>query len=169
MRMRSSSAISTPPRHCSPPSKPSLDRRCGLSEGHRGASQIPVIHHEANMTVISCSSCGLRQWVPLSGRCRKCQARLNCSLIEIPLCVHEDASNNLRDPALRIGSTLRAMRLRQGRSQESVSSKARVPRSSLSRFESNACAPSLSTLARILAALGVESLYIRLGNGPPSR
>ncbi len=121
------------------------------------------------MTVVRCSSCGLRQWVPVSGSCRRCQAKLNFSLIEIPLCAHEDSPNNLRRQSLRLGRTLRAMRLRQGRTQASVSSRARVPRSSLSRFESDACSPSLSTLARILDALGAESLYIRLGDNPPPR
>ena len=119
------------------------------------------------MTVVRCISCGLRQWVPVSGACRRCQARLGFSLVEIPLCIHANSSDNLQPTALRVGPTLRAMRLRQGRSQANVSSRARVPRSSLSRFESNACAPSLSTLARILAALGAECLYIRLGSGAP--
>jgi DNA-binding XRE family transcriptional regulator len=119
------------------------------------------------MTVVRCVSCGLLQWVPVSGTCRRCQAKLNFSLIELPLCAHENSSDHRQSPALRVGPTLRAMRLRQGRSQANVSSRARVPRSSLSRFESDACAPSLSTLAKILTALGAECLYIRLGKGPP--
>ena len=119
------------------------------------------------MTVVSCSSCGLRQWVPVSGHCRRCQAKLGFSLVEIPLGIHANTSDDLSGTIVRLGPTLRAMRLRQGRSQASVSSKAGVPRSSLSRFESDACAPSLSTLTRILAALGAECIYIRLGKGPP--
>lgn len=120
------------------------------------------------MTVISCSSCGLRQWVPVSGACRRCHANLGFSLIEIPLYIHADTSGKPQFTALRVGPTLRAMRLRQGRTQASVSARARVPRTSLTRFESGTCKPSLSTLARILTALGAESLYIRLGAGPPS-
>lgn len=116
------------------------------------------------MTVISCSSCGLRQWVPVSGHCRKCQAKLGFSLIEVPLCLHENAPNHRRGSALKVGPTLLAMRLRQGKTQTCISSMSRVPRSSLSRYESGACSPSLSTLARILDALGAECLYIRLGN-----
>lgn len=119
------------------------------------------------MTVVRCISCGLRQWVPVSGHCRRCQAKLGFSLVELPLCAHENSSDHRQSPALKVGPALRAMRLQQGRSQANVSSRAGVPRSSLSRFESNACAPSLSTLARILAALGAECLYIRLGKGPP--
>ncbi len=121
------------------------------------------------MTVVSCISCGLRQWVPISGTCRRCHAKLGFSLIEIPLYIHSNSSGNLQFTTLKVGPTLRAMRLRQGRSQETVARKARVPRTSLSRFESNSCAPSLSSLARILTALGVESLYIRLGNGESAR
>lgn len=118
------------------------------------------------MTIVSCTCCGLRQWVPVSGACRRCQAKLGFSLIEIPL--HLEATRENRStPVLKVGPALRAIRLRQGRSQASVSSKAgRVPRTSLSRYEADACAPSLATLARILVALGAESLYIRLGAGP---
>ena len=116
------------------------------------------------MTVIRCSSCGLVQWVPVSGTCRRCQTKLPFSLIEISLGIHENAPENRRGKAFRVGPTLRAMRLRQGRSQANVSSERLMPRSSLSRFESDACAPSLPTLARILTALGAECLYIRLGN-----
>lgn len=116
------------------------------------------------MTVIRCDSCGLRQWI--SDTCRRCHAKL-FSLVEIPLCDPANTSDDYPGAALRLGLKLRAMRLRQGRTQASVASKARVPRSSLSRFESDASAPSLSTLVRILAALGAESLYIRLGKSPP--
>jgi Helix-turn-helix domain len=119
------------------------------------------------MTVVRCVSCGLLQWVPVSGHCRKCQTKLGFSLIEIPLCVHENAPDDRRGSALEVGPTLLAMRLRQGKTQTCVSSISRVGRSSLSRYESGACSPSLSTLARILAALGAESLYIRIGKGPP--
>jgi DNA-binding XRE family transcriptional regulator len=123
-----------------------------------------------SMTVVNCISCGLRQWVPVSGTCRRCHAKLGFSLIEIPLCDHANTSNVYPGGALRLGPRLRALRLRQGRTQANVASKARVPRTSLSRFESNLCAPSLSTLARILVALGVESLYLRLRTGsPPDR
>jgi DNA-binding XRE family transcriptional regulator len=118
------------------------------------------------MTVVRCVSCGLRQWVPVSGTCRRCQANLGFSLIEIPLHIHADTSDHRQSPALKVGSTLRAMRLRQGRSQANVSSRAGVPRSSLSRYESGASAPSLRTLALILVSLGAECLYIRLGNDP---
>lgn len=118
------------------------------------------------MTAVTCSSCGLRQWVPISGSCRRCRANLGFRLIEIPLNLHNATLNNSR-PDLRFGPILRAMRLRQGRSQDSISSSARMQRSSLSRVESNTCAPSLSTLARILRALGAESIYIRLGNSVP--
>lgn len=121
------------------------------------------------MTVISCSSCGLRQWVPVSGACRRCRAKLGFSLVEIPLHQHTNAPAGGRNSSLRLGPILRAMRLRQGRSQANVSSRAGVPRSSLSRFESDVCAPSLPTLVRILSSLGAECLYIRLGCGPASR
>jgi len=119
------------------------------------------------MTVITCSTCGLRQWVPVSGSCRRCRANLGFSLIEIAINSHIFTPDRKHGPYLRFGPALRAMRLRQGRSQYDVSSYAQIQRSSLSRVESNACVPSLSTLARILNALGAESLYIRFVNSVP--
>jgi DNA-binding XRE family transcriptional regulator len=121
------------------------------------------------MTVVICSKCGLRQWVPVTGVCRKCSANLGFRLIELALCDNRNSSSDPGSAALKLGSTLRALRLRQGRTQAEISRRSRVPRSSLSRFESNACEPSLPTLARILVALGVESLYLRLRTGSPSR
>lgn len=118
------------------------------------------------MIIIRCTCCGLRQWVPVSGACRRCHTKLGFSLLEIPLHPDQDQPGKRPTPGLRVGPALRAMRLRQGRSQASVASRAgRVPRTSLSRYEADACAPSLATLARILTALGAESLYIRLGPG----
>jgi DNA-binding XRE family transcriptional regulator len=119
------------------------------------------------MTVITCSSCGLRQWVPVSGNCRRCRENLGFSLTEITLSSHSVTPDHEHGPDLRFGPALRAMRLRQGRTQQDVSLRARMQRSSLSRVESSRCAPSLSTLARILRALGAEALYIRLSNSIP--
>ena len=116
------------------------------------------------MTVITCSSCGLRQWIPVSGACRRCHASLGFSLVEISIFKRNNRQGKIRGPELRFGPSLRAMRLRQGRTQENVSHHARMQRSSLSRIESSKCTPSLATLARLLHALGAESVYIQVGN-----
>jgi len=127
------------------------------------------LFREDSMTVVNCISCGLRQWVPVSGTCRRCHAKLGFSLIEIPLCNQTINSDDAQDTALKLGPRLRSIRLRQGKTQESVALNARVPRSSLSRIESNVSSPSLPSLARIMAALGVTSIYLRLGNGSEER
>jgi hypothetical protein len=118
------------------------------------------------MNAITCDNCGLRQWVPASGQCRRCRKVLKL-FIEIPLTAHSKTPGNEHSPNLSFGPAIRAMRLRQGKTQYDVSSSAqKLQRSTLSRVESNACAPSLSTLARILHALGAEAIYIRFAVRP---
>jgi DNA-binding phage protein len=111
------------------------------------------------MTVIRCVSCGLRQFA-LSSTCRRCSADLGFFLVEFPL----DAAIS-KPPTganLSLGSALRAIRLKRGKSQARIAELAHTERSHISRIECNEAAPNLSTLLRILRALGVESLYFRL-------
>jgi transcriptional regulator with XRE-family HTH domain len=65
-------------------------------------------------------------------------------------------------PDLQLGPAIRSLRRRQGMSQASLASSAYMERSNLSRIECNQSTPNVLTLARILRALGVESIYLRL-------
>lgn len=59
------------------------------------------------------------------------------------------------DLAKRLGAHLRALRNQQGLTLEQVSAQSGLPAESLSRFERGRTLPSLRTLERIAAGLGV--------------
>jgi len=113
------------------------------------------------MTVVRCVSCGLRQFA-LSSACRRCRANLGFSIVEIPF-PNEGVPNGSVRMDLQIGRAIRSMRLRQGKTQAFVAASARMGRAHLARLEANLSSPNLDTVLRILNALGVESLYVRLG------
>ena len=53
------------------------------------------------------------------------------------------------------------MRSRRGLNQELLSRSSRVSRGQVSRFDSGAACPSLSSLLRIAATLGIDQLVIQ--------
>ena len=93
--------------------------------------------------------------------CRRCGAHL-FTLIEVPF---ED--DTTRGNGLPIGAALREIRKMRDRNQSSVGSDARIDRAHLSRIESGASAPRLRTLFRILRALGVTAILLRVDAQPP--
>jgi len=96
------------------------------------------------------------------GRCRRCGTHL-FTLIEVPL-----ADDTARGNVLRIGAALKEIRKMRGRNQSGVGSDARIDRTHLSRIESGSSAPHLRTLCRILRALGVHAILLRVDARPPS-
>lgn len=118
------------------------------------------------MTATTCSSCGLRQYPLATGLCRRCRGPLGFSFLEISL-RNRAASARPDAKQLAIGSVLRALRHRQGKSQARIARRAGTDRTYISRLECGDALPNLSTLLRLLEALNVESLYLRLGDKAP--
>jgi DNA-binding phage protein len=119
------------------------------------------------MTIVTCGACGLQQWVPTSGACRRCKTSLGFSIVEIPV-DHNRALAQPDPPELALGIELRGLRLRYGKSQASIARTAHTSRTHVSRIESGAM-PNFSTLLRLLRALGVKSLYLRLDDSAARR
>jgi len=112
--------------------------------------------------ILTCVSCGLRQFVLHSDICRKCRAPLGSSIFEIPLtgnCLSPRRPNQLLLP---FGRAIRSMRLRQGKTEIQLARSARVERSHLSRIERSVLTPNLDTALRILRGLGAKSIFIQL-------
>ncbi|MFP5235946.1 MAG: helix-turn-helix domain-containing protein [Acidobacteriota bacterium] len=95
------------------------------------------------------------------GRCRRCGANL-FTLIEVPL-----ADDPSRRNGLSIGAALKEIRKMRDQNQSTVGSCARIDRAHLSRIESGASAPHLQTLCRLLRALGVHAILLRVDAQPP--
>ncbi len=110
--------------------------------------------------IVTCVSCGLRQFVLRSDLCRRSSAPLGSSVIEIPLHPIRQSTRTRNQLALPFGSAIRSMRLRQGRTEVQLAHSTHVGRSHLSRIERNLLAPNLETLLRILRGLEVESIIL---------
>ena len=110
--------------------------------------------------IMTCISCGLRQFVLHTDLCRRCRAPLGSSLFELSLIQNGGSPRRRNQLPLPFGSAIRSMRLRQGRTEVQLARSADVERSHLSRIERNLLTPNLETALRILRGLGVESIFI---------
>lgn len=115
------------------------------------------------MDPLVCPVCECNSPGPVAalGRCRRCGAHL-FTLIEVPL-----ADDPSRRNGLSIGAALKEIRKMRDRNQSSVGSHARIDRAHLSRIESGASTPRLQTLCRLLRALGVHAILLRVDAQPP--
>lgn len=110
--------------------------------------------------IITCVSCGLRQFVPHSDLCRRCRAPLGSSIVEISLINNRPSRRGANQLSLPFGSAIRSLRLRQGRTEVQIARSADVERTHLSRIERNVVSPNLETVLRVLRGLGAESIFI---------
>jgi len=110
--------------------------------------------------ILTCVSCGLRQFVLRSDLCRRCRAQLGSFVFEIPLVHNQRSIRHKNQLAPSFGPALRSMRLRQGRTEVQIAEAAGVERSHLSRIERNQVTPNLETALRILCGLGVASIFV---------
>ena len=121
------------------------------------------------MKTVECSRCGLRQYVSIAwtvnGRavCRACRSPLGYSIVAVPLrFTSGPASQGQARISESIGTVLRQLRRRQSKTQGWVAEQVGSHHSEVSRAETGARSLSGSKLARILLALGVEGIYIRI-------
>jgi ribosome-binding protein aMBF1 (putative translation factor) len=115
--------------------------------------------------IMTCVSCGLRQFVLHSDLCRRCRAPLGSSVFELPLVNNRVSSRRPNQLPLPFGSAIRSMRLRQGWTEVRLAQSAQIERSHLSRIERNLLTPNLDTVLRILRGLGAKTIFIHV----PSR
>ena len=110
--------------------------------------------------IMTCVSCGLRQFVLPSDCCRRCRAPLGAFIFEISLSNQRTSSECPNQLKLPIGSAIRSMRLRQGRTAVQLALAAAVERCHFSRIEHNLVTPNLETILRILRGIGAESILV---------
>jgi DNA-binding XRE family transcriptional regulator len=110
--------------------------------------------------ILTCDSCGLRQFVLHSDLCRRCRTPLGSSVFEVPLTEGRISRRGPNQLSLPFGSAIRSMRLRQGKTEVQLAHSAAVERSHLSRIERNLLTPNFETVLRILRGLGAESVSI---------
>jgi transcriptional regulator with XRE-family HTH domain len=134
------------------------------SRNHRmPLRKISVGARQANSDreVVRCEQgCGLVQFRTRSGFCRRCLRLLPCILVfrtPTPAPAVEEAALPVSQSSLveNIGRRISELREAQGLTQAQLTNKSRVSRSYISRIESGKMLPSISTLEKVGAALGI--------------
>lgn len=119
-----------------------------------------------NRPAITCPNCALHQFKPLSGLCRRCNRPLVYSFAykRKTLTNVEPAILSTESLAKSIGSKIRRQRKMCKISQHRLATISNTARPSLSRIENGIVLPSLNTLCRISAALGLELHELFISN-----
>lgn len=115
---------------------------------------------------ITCPNCALHQFKPLSGLCRRCNRPLVYSFAYRRKTISnvEPAILSTESLAKSIGSKIRRQRKMCKISQQRLATITNTARPSLSRIENGIVLPSLNTLCRISAALGLELHELFISN-----
>ena len=118
--------------------------------------------------VVTCPSCKLAQFGlqssldpnSKSAVCRRCRAPLGFSVVEVSL--NQINPQSKTSPNVLLGSTLRSLRRTRHQTQLGLAQLVRTSRSQISRLETNVVSPNMEMYMRILCALGVTNIYLRL-------
>lgn len=99
--------------------------------------------------VVRCDLCFLVQFPSSGNLCRRCKRPLEPEPVPVPVPQVAPA------PVASLASTLRDLRLRAGLSQRQLAARLPGPRSYVSKLENEKATPTLSSLEKVAAALGV--------------
>ena len=115
------------------------------------------------MQSIACPHCQLNQFPSKTGECLRCHkpTRISYFALDVPRYAAARSAVSVNQIRPLMGRVLRIMRSRRGLNQELLSRSSRVSRGQVSRFDSGAACPSLSSLLRIAATLGIDQLVIQ--------
>ena len=107
--------------------------------------------------VVRCDDCHLVQFKTVNNLCRRCHASLDEDEPEpilapvIPIAAAEEPSRS----DVQVAKAIRSLRQRSGLSQRQLALRMGVPRTYVSKIENEKATPTLSSLARLAAALEV--------------
>lgn len=122
--------------------------------------------------VVRCDRCHLVQFRTTNTLCRKCRTSLDAEEPEPVLLAPAPASepaNGNGHAHLQIASAIRSLRHRTGLSQRQLAMRMQVPRTYVSKIENEKATPTLSSLARLAAALEVSVPDLLVQACGPSR
>lgn len=123
------------------------------------------------MDTIQCSRCGLHQFIFITSgdaaRCKRCHSSRGFSIIALPL-PSTPLTLDQMDAQIRtaVGVLVQKLRKRQNLTQHWVGLHSRTHASEVSRAERGARILSLSSLVRIVKAIGIDGVYLRLRDLP---
>lgn len=106
--------------------------------------------------VVRCDLCLLIQFRNQGNTCRRCKVSLDSAPAPEPCATPEPAHHHHMRPSAQLAATAKRLRLDRGLSQRDLGSMMRVPRTYISKIENGKAMPTLSSLARLAAALEVD-------------
>jgi len=118
--------------------------------------------------VVRCDDCHLVQFRTNNNLCRRCRTSLDEDEPEPilsaaqPLAEAEESA----EPAVHVAKAIRDLRHRSGLSQRQLAMRMGVPRTYVSKIENEKATPTLSSLARLAAALEVSVPDLLVECGP---
>src|ERR1700744_404202 len=107
--------------------------------------------------VVRCDDCHLVQFKTTNNLCRRCRASLDEDEPEpilVPAMPMVEAEESSRSD-VQVAKAIRSLRQRSGLSQRQLAIRMGVPRTYVSKIENEKATPTLSSLARLAAALEV--------------
>src|SRR5271157_5025760 len=120
--------------------------------------------------VVRCDFCHLTQFRTINNLCRRCRTSLEEDEPEPILtpCLPVAAVETSDRSEVQVATAIRSLRQRAGLSQRQLAIRMGVPRTYVSKIENEKATPTLSSLARLAAALevSVPDLLVQCG---PSR
>jgi len=108
--------------------------------------------------VVRCEYCRLMQFRTSNALCRKCHKPLDVedSLALAPQLVVGAPCDNSAEAGLKVAGQVREIRRQRHLSQRQVANRMEVPRTYISKIENGKAIPTLGSLERLAAALGVD-------------
>jgi len=108
--------------------------------------------------VVRCEYCRLMQFRTANSLCRKCHKPLDMEepVVLAPQLVVSSPYEASAEAGLKVASQVRDIRRQRHLSQRQVASRMEVPRTYISKIENGKAIPTLGSLERLAAALGVS-------------
>jgi transcriptional regulator with XRE-family HTH domain len=126
-----------------------------------GAPRIPMATTLVSVDtreVVRCEYCRLMQYRTSNSLCRRCRRPLDIEESEplAPQLVSRQPAPDSDNPGLQVAVQVREMRRARHLSQRQLAGRMQVPRTYISKIENGKAVPTLGSLERLAAALGVE-------------
>ena len=108
--------------------------------------------------VVRCEYCRLMQYKTSNALCRRCHKPLDVEELEAlaPQLVVSSPCDASAEAGLKVAGQVREIRRQRHLSQRQVASRMEVPRTYISKIENGKAIPTLGSLERLAAALGVD-------------
>jgi transcriptional regulator with XRE-family HTH domain len=112
--------------------------------------------------VLRCERCTLVQFRTANSLCRRCHKPLEVEEPErlVPQFTGEPEETVAEDNSLQVARAVRDLRKGRNLSQRQLASRMQVPRTYISKIENGKAMPTLSSLARLAAALEIDICHL---------